>query len=87
MGVAEPRVAPIPAPRDGAEESGGASPGPRYRETPDIRRSGACEDVSVGGGVVFADFGRSKVYALTNDGYEVLVFKDLAELAEGLDHS
>ncbi len=80
-------TAPIPAPRDGAEELGGAAPGPRGRETGYAARSEACEDVSVGGGVVFADFGRSKVYALTNDGDEVLVFKDLIELAKRLQPS
>ncbi len=39
METAEEGAAPIPAPRDGAESEGGASPGPRHRETPDIRRS------------------------------------------------
>jgi hypothetical protein len=35
-------------------------------------------------GVVYVDFGRNKIYALTDDGDEVMVFNNLAELAERL---
>jgi len=87
MDEVETRTVPIPAPRDGAETvEGGAAPGPQSREAPGYmaRRREACEAMSVGGGVVFADFGRSRVYALTDGGDEVLVFKDLVELAERL---
>ncbi len=90
METAEPRVAPIPAPRDGADNSGGAAPGPGCRETPapegwsgdDARR------LEVGrGGMVFVDFGKRKVYALTSSGDEVAVFNNLAEMVERLKPS
>ena len=35
-------------------------------------------------GVVHVDFGRNKIYAIINDGDEVMVFNNLAELAERL---
>jgi hypothetical protein len=35
-------------------------------------------------GVVYMDFGKNKIYALTDDGDEVMVFNNLAELAERL---
>ena len=35
-------------------------------------------------GVVYVDFGKNKIYALTDDGDEVMVFNNLAELAERL---
>jgi hypothetical protein len=34
--------------------------------------------------VVYVDFGRNKVYALTDENNEILVFNNLAELAERL---
>ncbi len=34
--------------------------------------------------MVFLDFGRSKIFAVTDDSDEVLVFNNLAELAEKL---
>jgi hypothetical protein len=34
--------------------------------------------------VVYVDFGRNKVYALTDDSEEVVVFNNLVELAERL---
>jgi len=37
-----------------------------------------------GGEVVYVDFGRNKVYAITDESNEVLVFNNLAELAERL---
>ena len=37
-----------------------------------------------GGEVVYVDFGRNKVYALTDESNEILVFNNLAELAEKL---
>jgi hypothetical protein len=37
-----------------------------------------------GGEVVYVDFGRNKIYALTDESNEVLVFNNLAELAERL---
>jgi hypothetical protein len=36
------------------------------------------------GGTVFLDFGRSKIFAITDDGDEVLVFNNLTELVERL---
>jgi hypothetical protein len=35
-------------------------------------------------GIVYVDFGRNKVYALTDDSEEVVVFNNLVELAERL---
>jgi hypothetical protein len=40
--------------------------------------------VEEGGKIVFLDFGRNKIYALTDYSDEVLVFNNLAELAERL---
>jgi hypothetical protein len=37
-----------------------------------------------GGEVVYVDFGRNKIYALTDESNEILVFNNLAELAEKL---
>jgi hypothetical protein len=37
-----------------------------------------------GGEVVYVDFGRNKVYAITDESNEVLVFNNLVELAERL---
>jgi len=103
MSEAEAGVAPIPAPGDGAEELGGAAPGPQSRETPGGARrgderhaagegggesfmhiDGFGEATAKPGGWVFVDFGRSKVYALTNDGDEVLIFNNLVEMVERL---
>jgi SpoU rRNA methylase family enzyme len=35
-------------------------------------------------GVVYVDFGRNKIYALTDESSEILVFNNLAELVEKL---
>jgi hypothetical protein len=69
----------VPAP--GA--TGGAGPGSPtmgrpVRDTLPIRKEGW------GSKMVFLDFGRSKIFAVTDDSDEVLVFNNLAELAEKL---
>jgi hypothetical protein len=70
----------VPAP--GA--TGGAGPGspnlgrPAPQDTLPIRKEGW------GSKMVFLDFGRSKIFAVTDDSDEVLVFNNLAELAEKL---
>jgi hypothetical protein len=43
-----------------------------------------CPSVEEGGKIVFLDFGRNKIYALTDYSDEVLVFNNLVELAEKL---
>ncbi len=82
-GEEESGAAPIPAPRDGAECVGGAAPGPQGRETGSTALSGVCTAAS-GGGVVFIDFGRNRVYALKDCGEEVMVFDGLVEVVERL---
>jgi len=83
-------TASIPPPGDGADSEGGAALGPQSRETPDHVRTGDERHAGGEGGGerpgrwVFVDFGRSNVYALTNDGDEVLIFNNLMEMAERL---
>jgi hypothetical protein len=64
--------------------TGGAGPGSPnlgrpVRDTLPIRKEGW------GSKMVFLDFGRSKIFAVTDDSDEVLVFNNLAELAEKLN--
>jgi hypothetical protein len=62
---------------------GEAAPGLRGRETP---QKGDERTLPIGrrGEVVFLDFGRRKIFAVTDDSDEVLVFNNLAELVERL---
>jgi hypothetical protein len=74
-----------PAPGPGRGET---APGLRGRETP---QKGDRRTLPIGGGrgskIVFVDFGRNKVYALEDDGDEVMVFDDFAEMVETLKPS
>jgi hypothetical protein len=74
-----------PAPGPGRGET---APGLRGRETP---QKGDRRTLPIGGGrgskIVFVDFGRNKVYALEDDGDEVMVFDDFAEMVERLKPS
>jgi hypothetical protein len=67
---------------------GGDAPVPQRRETLETgdRRT---LPIGVGRGskIVFVDFGRNKVYALEDDGDEVMVFDDFAEMVERLKPS
>jgi hypothetical protein len=78
-GAFEGRPAPGP-------NVGGDAPVPQRRETPE--RTGDRRTLPIGGGrgskIVFVDFGRNKVYALEDDGNEVMVFEDFAEMVETL---
>jgi hypothetical protein len=71
-----------PAPGPGRGET---APGLRGRETPE---TGDRRTLPIGGGrgrkIVFVDFGRNKVYALADDGDEVMVFNNLVEIADML---
>jgi hypothetical protein len=70
---------PAPGP-----ERGETAPGLRGRETP---QKGDERTVPIGGRgskIVFLDFGRSKIFAVTDDSDEVLVFNNLVELVESL---
>jgi hypothetical protein len=63
---------------------GEVAPGLRGRETP---QKGDERTLPIGGRgskIVFIDFGRSRIFAVTDDSDEVLVFNNLAELAERL---
>jgi hypothetical protein len=62
---------------------GEAAPSLQGRETLATGESNALP-IGRGGKIVFVDFGRSKVFALTDDGDEVLVFNNLVELVERL---
>ncbi len=62
---------------------GEAAPSLRGRETLTIGEKSTLP-IGRGGKIVFVDFGRSKVFALTDDGDEVLVFNNLVELVERL---
>jgi hypothetical protein len=74
-----------PAPRPGRGET---APGLRGRETPQKGDRRALPiDVGRGSKIVFVDFGRNKVYALEDDGDEVMVFDDFAEMVERLKPS
>jgi hypothetical protein len=63
---------------------GEAAPGLRGRETP---QKGDERTLPIGGReskIVFTDFGRSRIFAVTDDSDEVMVFNNLVELAESL---
>jgi hypothetical protein len=64
---------------------GETAPGLKERETPE---TGDRRTLPIGGGrgrkIVFVDFGRNKVYALADDGDEVMVFNNLVEIADML---
>jgi hypothetical protein len=68
---------------------GGDAPVPQRRETPE--RTGDRRTLPIDGGrgskIVFVDFGRNKVYALEDDGEEVMVFDDFADMVERLKPS
>jgi hypothetical protein len=67
---------------------GGDAPVPQRRETPETGdRRTLPIDVGRGSKIVFVDFGRNKVYALEDDGEEVMVFDDFAEKVEKLKPS
>jgi hypothetical protein len=74
---------PAPGP-----DTGETAPGLKERETPE---TGDRRTLPIGGGrgskIVFVDFGRNKVYALEDDGDEVMVFDDFAEMVEKLKPS
>jgi hypothetical protein len=59
---------------EGAGDGFGCFPSPDKAQAPMGRR----------GGTVFLDFGRSKIFAITDDSDEVLVFNNLTELVEKL---
>jgi hypothetical protein len=63
---------------------GEAAPGLQGRETPTTGDKNTLPIGGRGGKIVFLDFGRSKIFAITDDSDEVLVFNNLAELAEKL---
>jgi hypothetical protein len=67
---------------------GGDAPVPQRRET---LETGDRRTLPIDGGrgskIVFVDFGRNKVYALEDDGDEVMVFDDFAEMVEKLKPS
>jgi hypothetical protein len=67
---------------------GGDAPVPQRREAPE---TGDRRTLPIGGGrgskIVFVDFGRNKVYSLEDDGDEVMVFDDFAEMVETLKPS
>jgi hypothetical protein len=70
---------PAPGP-----ERGETAPGLRGRETP---QKGDERTVPIGGRgskIVFLDFGRSRIFAVTDDSDEVMVFNNLVELVESL---
>jgi hypothetical protein len=69
-----------PAPGPGRGET---APGLRGRETLATGDKNALP-IGRGGRIVFLDFGRNKIYAVTDYSNEVLVFNNLAELAEKL---
>jgi hypothetical protein len=68
---------------------GGDAPVPQSRETPERTGDRRTLPIDVGRGskIVFVDFGRNKVYALEDDGDEVMVFDDFAEMVERLKPS
>jgi hypothetical protein len=69
---------PAPGP-----DTGETAPGLRGRETLATGDKNALP-IGRGGRIVFLDFGRNKIYAVTDYSNEVLVFNNLAELAEKL---
>jgi hypothetical protein len=74
-GACEGRPAPGP-------NVGETSPGLQGRETPETGDRSTLP--IVGKGVVYVDFGKNKIFALTDESDELLVFDNLAELAEEL---
>jgi hypothetical protein len=67
---------------------GGDAPVPQRRETPERTGDRRTLPIGVRGRkIVFVDFGRNKVYALEDDGDEVMVFDDFAEMVERLKPS
>jgi hypothetical protein len=72
-----PQGGPLP----GSE--GEAAPGLQGRETPTTGDKNTLP-IMRGGKTVFLDFGRNKIFAITDDSDEVLVFNNLVELAEKL---
>jgi hypothetical protein len=68
---------------------GGDAPVPQRRETPERTGDRRTLPIDVGRGskIVFVDFGRNKVYALEDDGDEVMVFDDFADMVEKLKPS
>ncbi len=73
-----------PAPGPGRGET---APGLRGRETLATGDKNALPIGVRGRKIVFVDFGRNKVYALEDDGDEVMVFDDFAEMVEKLKPS
>jgi hypothetical protein len=76
------KVMAAPAPRspDTAGLTEGAGDGVRCLPSPDKAQA----PVGRRGGTVFLDFGRNKIFAVTDDSDEVLVFNNLTELVEKL---
>jgi hypothetical protein len=76
------KVMAAPAPRspDTAGLTEGAGDGNRCLPSPDKAQA----PMGRRGGTVFLDFGRNKVFAVTDDSDEVLVFNNLTELVEKL---
>jgi hypothetical protein len=62
---------------------GEAAPGLQGRETLTTGDKNS-KPIGIGGRTVFLDFGRSKIFAITDDSDEVLVFNNLVELVEKL---
>jgi hypothetical protein len=71
-------AAPAPGSPNATGLTEGAGDGTRCLPSPDKAQA------PTGSGTVFLDFGRSKIFAITDDSDEVLVFNNLAELAEKL---
>jgi hypothetical protein len=90
--VVEKTVASDPAPGvQGINPQGGLPPGSEGEAAPSLqgRETLATGDKSTlpigrGGKIVFVDFGRDKLFVLTDDSDEVLVFNNLTELVEKL---
>jgi hypothetical protein len=81
-----------PAPRVEGNPQGGLLPGYMGEAAPGLRgretlTTGDKRTLPIGGRgskIVFLDFGRNKIFAVTDDSDEVLVFNNLAELNERL---
>jgi hypothetical protein len=73
-------AAPAPRSPDTAGLTEGAGDGVRCLPSPDKAQA----PMGRRGGTVFLDFGRNKVFAVTDDSDEVLVFNNLTELVEKL---
>jgi hypothetical protein len=86
-GVEDPGPGEMGRPAPGPNV-GGDAPVPQRRETPETGDKNALPIDGVRGSkIVFVDFGRNKVYALEDDGDEVMVFDDFAEMVETLKPS